>query len=590
MSGQQVEMNLPTGHLSLLPDGSASVLLRIGRRNRAATLDEIDSLSTLDSNRFWLCADCRQEADGLRMTYANPQAATVTPLKQLAPLWRQEPAVAVSRVLALARQLFSLADELGRGQSLSFSLSPVQVFVAGNEARKERYLVMPLPMGGATFADFIRADEDCWAWLSADELLGAVPRDRAYLIGAILFYCLVANLFPEEMSRSERVRRLLLYRGGNENLTRTAMASALPKCQSATSGKLADFIMGLLAPRLGRTLTTAEASHRLDQFCAELSLHNLACHWEVGAAEQRSSSHVGRARRIIETLVATAPDHEVPWDAVERLRAKDGDAAGAASAAARQTSPPHPGTFIGYVRSLINGGDEQRQELARLTGTLGENRAAAGGEGNLEPSGSIQEARVSTDKLSEEEYIYLAYAQGRWLTEPGQALVHLKRDFTISWNKVVRCIVAGRLNAEQADWITAAACCREGRRVLKEMSHTGGVRGRYAAAYFDLLDGIAHVCAVSQKGLGHDYLSDAFTRLESAWVTSQQAEVTDMEDSIVAWLRWLNDLARRDQRLTMLCLGVEAFIQSLGPCGKGLRSTSGPPPVPWFDEARLFSC
>jgi hypothetical protein len=585
MSVTPAEITLPSGRLSLAGDGSASVLLRLSLRNRDALLAAVDAASRLDPHRFWACAGSREDEEGLRLDYAKPPGE-VTPLTQLVGRWRTEPAAALPRALELARLLLHVTGELDQARPSRFLLSPAQIFAVRGEGRKERWLALPLPLAQTTFADFVRADEDCWAWLSADEMLSDSRPDRAYTVGATLHYCLVGPLYRAEVSRAERVRRLVMYRAGSPQQTRAALSAALPESEGAAAARLCEFITGLLSPPLGRALTARQAFRELDHFCEELSAERLTLLWEAAGDEHR---YVERARGLVETLVATASDSEVPWDTVERLRDKAGDRVGAAEAAARRPRMTEDSSVIDYARELLDAGEAGLAELERLTDMAGE--AAA-----VPPRPSAETAVVRADpaeeqkpggarQLSEEEYLYLTYVRGRRLGRADEALLWLRRDFAISWNKVVRSLLSARLCAEKGDWVRTAGHCKEGREHVTRMPDSGGTHGRYAAAYLDLLDGIAHVCAVRRQGRAQEYLGDAFDRLQSAWVGLQQVDEPDAEEAVTGWLSLLGEMAGRNPQLAMLGLGVGAFLESRGVRGR----VSGDPPLPWFDESRIFA-
>lgn len=589
MSVSPIEVALPSGRLSLSEDGAASVLLRLSIRNRDALLAAVDSTSGLPSQRFWLSSPCREDDMGLHLTYPKPPGS-VTPLTLMVKRWRAEPSVALVRALELARHLLHVTGELEQLQSSRFPLSPAQIFAVRGEDGKERWLVLPLPLERTAFADFIRADEDYWAWLSADEMFGTARSDRAYMTGAALYYCLVAPLFPAEVSRAERVRRLVLYRAGNPYLLRTALACALPEAEAEAASRLYDLITGLLVPPLGRALTAAQGLRELDYLCSELSPHRLACLWEMAGEDHKC---VQRAHAIIEALAVTTPDSEVPWDAVERLREKVGDRAGAADAAARRHRSPEESSVMDYARSLLGAGEERREELERLTDMV---RQMAAGTGAHPPSqqrgithaDTAVEPKQGERQLSEEEYLYLTYVHGRWLGQADEALLWLRRDFSISWNMVVRCLLAARFAVSKEEWVRTAAHCRDGRWHVEQMPNAGGGYGRYATAYLDLIDGIAHVCAVQRQSHASDYLSAAFDRLRRAWEGLRQIGATDDEAALTEWLSLLAELAGRYPQLGMLRLGVEAFLES-----RGVEQVSithgGEPPVPWFDEPRVFT-
>jgi hypothetical protein len=568
MSTTEVNVTLPTGRLSLFEDGTAQARLRVNIRSKEAVLAAVDSLPGLAPERFWLCSGFKQEAEALHLSYARA-GHEVMRLPEVCRRWREEPSLHLGQALGLVRQLLQARSEMEHLGPHRLHLSPAQVFYVREESGRGGWRVMPLPVEGASFADFVHADEDCWAWLSADELLGIVNSDRAYMIGAALYYCLVADLFPEEASRTERIRRAILYRAGNPALARKALAAALPKAQAAMAAPLSDLIMGLLGPSLGRPLTAARAARELDRFCDELSPHRLACQWESAGP-----LYISRARRIMEAFAASAPEHEVPWETLERLREKDGDPVGAAEAAAKGHSSAETPYVIGHVRELVEAGEERRPELERLISTLRESSV----------SGKEEQAH----RPGEAETLYLAYVEGHKLGRPDDALAWLKRDFSISWNKVLRCILLGRLMVDKAGWEDVLEICRKGRRLISEMPNAGGAMGRYADAYLDLLDGASHICVVYQQSYAQDYLHDSFDRLGSAWTNQQRAEAEDLSDAIASWLAWLGELASRNQRLKTLALGVEAFLDSVG-ARPSERQRAGAPPVPWFDEARLFT-
>lgn len=588
-----LEVALPSGRLSLSEDGAAGALLRLSIRNRDAVLAALDSTSGLPAERFWLSGGARREdEEGLHLTFPKPPGE-VTPLTRLVRRWRAEPAVGLARALDLARHLLHVSGELEQLRSARFPLSPAQVFCVRGEGGKERWLVLPLPLERTPFADFIRADEDYWAWLSADEMFGSVRSDRAYMTGAALYYCLVGPLFPAEVSRAERVRRLVLYRAGNPYLLREALSGALPETEAESAACLRDLIAGLLAPQQGRALTAAQALRELDRLCGELSPHRLACLWEAAGGDHRS---LQRAHAVIETLAATAPDSEVPWEAVERLRGKVGDKAGAADAAARRFDRlPEESSVIDYARSLLGAGEGRRQELERLTDMVREMVAGAGAappsreRGIISAEAAPEAPQPGKQQLSEEEFLYLTYVHGRWLAKPDEALLWLRRDFKISWSRVVRCVLAARFAAGKEEWVKTVEYCKDGRRHIGQMSNRGGAYGRYASSYLHLLDGVAHICAVHRQGHSSDYLNAAFERLCKAWEGLREVGATAEEDEALdGWLSLLAELAGRDPRLAMLRLGVEAFLES-GGAGPSGATRGDAPPVPWFDEPRIFT-
>src|SRR6185295_1086179 len=434
----------------------------------------------------------------------------------------------------------------------------------------------PLPVEGAGLADFMRADEVFLTWLSAESLLHAAPTDRGYMLGASLYGSLVADLLPPAMGRSERARRRLLSQVSNPARAQSALAAALPKPLAPLASRLTDLVIGQLRPALGRSLTSTQAVSELDRITEELTAQNLADHWE-------REGKPGNALKILNALARTAPAPDVPWEAVERLRAWAGDVSGAAEATMKRARSPQEQTsiFIARVRELVGGGEPQRRELERLVAAL---RGAI-------MAGSTKRFDWPADQagspITDEQYLYLAYVNGRWLANTDEALQWLRRDFSLSWHKVLQSLLAARLSAERATWIEVLHYCRDSRQSITRMPNAGGKAGRYAEVYVNLLDGIAQICAVESQNYPREYLTDAFARLAEAWSQLHEAEGEDLEPAILCWLSWLAELAGSSANLNRLRLGVEAFYQSLG--FEPRRGDSVAPAIPWFDEKRLFS-
>lgn len=584
MKASQYNVILPMGQLSLLDGGNALVRIRTSIRNSDKTQAAINSLSNLDSYRFWLCSSVERDTDDLILSYFKP-TVEVVPLRYLISQWREEPALYLSQALDMARQIFRARGELENLHPFYFHISPAQVFSVRDVSRKDRWIILPLPIDAA-IADFLRADEECWHWLSADELLGAVRDDRAYTVGAALYLSLIGDLFPNEIPRAECIRRVLSYRIGNPVFAHRVLRRALPKSLASTAKQLCDFIMCLLSPSFGRPLTMAQVSRQLDYFHEELSAYHLAQRWE-------DENDITRALMSLEYFVSTAPDREVPWDAVERLRRKSGDFTGAAEAAARCGDTL---SLITRLRELAAAGEAARQELEKLVSTtrkkfLPKQKVAS-------PPGVKSMLTVSTSKektapaaaeqsLEEEDFLYLAYINGRQLGHTDETLLWLEHDFSVSWFKVVCCILKSRLFADKASWIKVIHNCRTGRNLVAKMPNAGGRLGHYADAYFDLLDGIANICEVYERNYSQEFLNDAFRYLNSAWLNQQMAETQDLDEAIISWLCWLDNLSSNNPKLKILHFGIEAFLQTLG-AGSIRKNYIGLPEIPWFDESQVF--
>jgi hypothetical protein len=188
--------------------------------------------------------------------------------------------------------------------------------------------------------------------------------------------------------------------------------------------------------------------------------------------------------------------------------------------------------------------------------------------------------------LSDQEFLYLVYVNGRWLSQTQESLDFLKREFPVSWHKIVCAMLVARLSADQCAWGNVLRSCRDCRRLIDKLPDKGSAIGRYANAYVDVLDAIAHIRAV-EGGMSDAYLEDALVRFENAWSQLRQFEGDDLEPVIESWLVVLTRQAAARPTLDILRLGAEAFCQSLG-MERARSEQDLTPPIPWFSEDRVF--
>lgn len=558
------------GELSIAAHGTATARLRLSRRNSEAAQAALQALAQQDARQFWLCHQVEPEPSGtgLSLHFAK-SVSQVIPLAHLVARWRKEPAIYLLRALSLAQYLVTVTGLLEQLRPNRFPLSPAQVCCLVDEDGKERWTVLPIAAVGVDVADFVAADECSWIWLSSDELLGVAQSDKAYLMGAVLHYCLVADLFSCETDRAGRVRRLLTYRAGQPAQTHRALAAALPKSRVATARELTDFIHAVLAPRQGRPLTPASATQTLDRFQSTLTAPQLAWEWE-----EQPPGYAMIARGILEEMVCTTSDSDIPWESVRRLRALTGDAAGAADAERRVRVSTDGDPLVTLLRHLLALGDERKEELRTLIEGLSPGRTTNG---------------ESTPAHSEDECLYLAYASARGLQQPDRALAWLNCNFTSSWRAIVCSVLRARILLDANKWTDAARSCKEAKRLAAKLPDAESRSSRYISGYLELLDGIAHLCAVVMGSYSAQYLNDAFTRFESAWNSSAGAQSDELRSDVSVWLAWMGQSAATTAGLKALAIGIDAFLEGEGLTPAQLGSGDGQrPALPWFEEMRLF--
>ncbi len=555
----EIEWTTPTGRLTLRGDGSVRASVRISTQAPRAAVSAVQAVAALHDSPFLHSAGFQHESESLSLVWQSDGQCVGLP--SIVQKWRQSPSTSIPAALALAGIVCRAARDLERLGPQRFLLSPAQVFLLYDDAGHERWGIAPLPLEGATYADFASASPDLLAWSSGDQLLQNGAIDLAYLAGATLYYCLIGEIFPEDLSRSERIRRLLMYRGGNGGRARTVLSAALPKSLGGLAPRISDFIASLLVPAFGRMITPARAVLELELLESELTAPKLAAAWE-------GEGNLHFAVAILNSFKKWAPESAVPWRTLARLCAQTGDVAGAKEAACHfEPSPPErEANFVHQIRSLAGRGAEGRADLEKAVARL--------------------DNRNPPEALSDQEFLFLVYAKGRWLNQIDEALGFLNRDFPVSWHKIIHTLLDARFSAERARWGDVLRRCREGRAMVDKLPDRGSAAGRYATAYLELLDGIGHVRAV-EAGMSEAYLEEAVVKLENTWIALREFEPDDMEACVPAWLLVVLQRIAGKPGKELLQISVEAFCHSTGI--DLTRDAHQPAFVPWFSEERIFA-
>ncbi len=130
--------------------------------------------------------------------------------------------------------------------------------------------------------------------------------------------------------------------------------------------------------------------------------------------------------------------------------------------------------------------------------------------------------------------------------------------------------------------------CNEARGLYAMMPEQGGKAGLYATAYLHLLDGIAHIGAVSLYK-NDSFYKDAFECFGRALDLAGKVGDDDLIRSCLGWFGWLGRFTSIAQGppLSLLSAGIEAVLRSHGLTAESVAA-AGVPVIPWYDEAQLF--
>ncbi len=572
------EWAIPFGKLMLMQDGSIRAVVRRSSESRDGGASAFHDLTALKQIPFLPSSGFQLSSDGVVISWAAP-GGQITPLPSLVAQWRKNPAIHIVCALDLLQNISRALSELDHLRTRRFLLSPAQAFLCEDTNEGRRWGLVALPVEGAGYAQFGESAPEVSAWISGDEFLQASVTDRAYRLGAALYYCLIGELFPEKLSRRERLRRLLCYRAGNANYAKSVLSAALPQTFAEFAARMADLISTVLAPNYGRPISAARAATELDRLQEAISAPALAKAWEA-------EGNIHFAVEILNVFARRAPAAEVPWSDLARLRSLVADHEGASEARRRATSKSEqmPAAFLDQVRAAVRRGadglGDLEQAVSRLNGSVRSGRAALSG-GEQAAIGA-----KGAEPLSDQEFLYLVYVNGRWLGRTQQSLRHLERDFAVSWDKIMSKLLLARMSADGNLWGDVLRACRECRRMIEMLPDKGSELGSYTRAYVEILDAIAHVQAV-EAGMSDSYLEDALMKLGAAWEELRKFSPDDLELVVEAWLAVLARMAARKTCLYRLKLGIEAFCQSIGFEPRRVADDAAPA-VPWFSEDRIF--
>ena len=182
----------------------------------------------------------------------------------------------------------------------------------------------------------------------------------------------------------------------------------------------------------------------------------------------------------------------VPWDEQIPKLVQRGDLAGALEAAWNDIEENGPARIRFYLAVV-------QRIAARVPGPSTEVAAAID-----------RLVGAYSAKLDESDTLRLAHIRMRHLGEKSDRFGTANRKFASRWNDATaQLMLARRMLATGQAFNHVSRLCKEARALYQAMPEHGGKAGHYATAYLELLDGIAHVGAVSLYK-NDSFYNDAF--------------------------------------------------------------------------------
>jgi hypothetical protein len=564
---------LPKGQLLVETDGSMVAQLRASRTSRKDMRDWFDRLAASRPKGViaHISSDYGQRGFEVRYERQAPEAVF---LATAIEHWRSDPPVSIPGILDLGHFVLGVAAEMaGRGfVDALVSLATIRL-VPG--VHREFWLV-PLPTAGTSLADWARAEADTWLWVTRETALGGAGIDPVYLLGAALHQAIAGPLVPDGLPNREKFSRLLRGRMGLPARLMAAVKSALPRSLEEDAAALERLIIDCLEPNSSLRPSTHAARERLSSLTEKLAIERLIRYWGF----ENQAATVTRLESLVDRPLAQSnstasapppPTQVVPWDEQVSKLLEQGDLTGALEAAwndIHENGPPRIRFYLAVVQRIAGRlpgpSTEVNAAIDRLVGTY-------------------------SARLDESDILRLAHIRMRHLGERSDRVGTANRKFASRWNDATaQLLLARRMLTMGETYNHVSRLCKEARGLYEAMPERGGKAGQYATAYLYLLDGIAHVGAVSQYK-NESFYNDAFEHFGRALDMASRAGHDALTQACLRWFGWLGQFTAVAQGppLSLLSVGIEAVLRSHGLTPASVAA-AGVPEIPWYDESMLF--
>lgn len=554
-------VRLPLGELTELDGGRVRVVMPQNARTRGLVQSIVERLDGVAADWFWVPSHVDEMGADLILDYALEREHH-TSFAAALPRFAAKPAIHLPEIVELARYLEACTRLLERIEVTAL-VSPASLrYAPDRDDGAWRLMVVPLVDAGV--GEWGQASPDAWLWTPGRALVGKrAANGGAYAIGVMLCSVLLGDVFPAHVPASLRFKRALRGWLGTPRAIPAAVAAALPASFSDEAAALAALAVALVEPS-----PPSDWQQQLQQLGEQLAPYRTAVRWEY-------EGKIEIARGILERFAASAPKQQVPWDVLSRLRGRDQDYGGALQAAI----------------DAVGTGEDGIRELAAVTRQLAHSRPPE------ECRPMIEKAIAAVDalgaRLGDLGRLHFAHIEARYLGKLEDALRRLHPPAKTPWDNVLRGVILARVHAGRSEWAHAARVCKDARNATQAMELGGGNLGRYAVAYLDYLDGVAHYGATS---LYNDpgYLADAFSRITSS--LDATVAVCDASDPLIEanvhWLHWIGDLAAKLDvpEAKAIRTGISAYLSASGLAKRiSEHQRRETPPLVWYDASRLLA-
>jgi hypothetical protein len=558
-------IEIPKGRLVFAEGREPIAYLSASRAARKATREWFDRLSATCTGPIVFPRRLADGPKGFEIHYQEEPRGTVG-LRVKVGEWAEDLPASVPLVFQLGRFVLETAHELSERSVHDALIAPGLIrFAAG---LPDPWRLLPLPCGAFSVADWAQADPDTWQWLSSENVLGSPRVDPVRGLGAALHHALVGSLFPATLSGRDRFARLLRGRVGMSGRLNAALAAAVPHALGPDAAELERLVLECLQSPALRRLDEDQTRTRFEELVRKLAIDRLVRYWGF-ENQPEIAARLAALQRLEEAAPETLPRPARDWADVAEDRIKEGDLMGALEAAwnvVRSDGPWRARLYLSVVQRVA-----ARFLISEATAAI--NRIV----------------QQYGDKLDEADALRLIHLRLRYLNDPAIEPALLNRRYASTWNEATaRLIQAWLVIRSGTSYNQVSKLCREARKLYEAMPERGGEAGLYATAYLHLLDGIAHIGAVSVYSNASFY-TDAFEHFGKALELATSISAEDEIRASFHWLGWLAQFTRLypDPPLSLVYAGIDAILRSQGLSAESY-SKVGIPEIPRYNEDRIF--
>jgi hypothetical protein len=568
-------ISIPKGQLVAGDDGTLTAMLRLSRPARKTMREWFERLVGSRPRRVLTHSRLEDGPRGFEIHF-EPQPRDAISLATAIKFWRIDPQTSIPIILDLGRFVFEVAGELaGRGFGDTL-VAPTTIRHVPDSP--EPWRLVPLSTSGLALADWARAEPNTWLWNTSETVVAGAALDPVHLLGTALHHGLAGAITPELLSNRAAFARVLRGRTGLHARLGHAIRLALPRSLEDDAAALERLVLDCIEAAPALRPRPASARERFEELARKLATERLIRYWGF----ENQAAVISRLSALSNRTPVPTPGEPSPkstptstpavsWDEqVPKLVAR-GDLAGALEASWNDIQENGPYRIRFYLAIV-------QRIAARRPGT------------STEVSEAIDRLVAEfKDQLDESDILRLAHIRTRHLGERADRLGIAHRKFESRWNDAIARLMQARLLlATGQAYNQVSRLCNEARGLYALMPERGGKAGLYATAYLQLLDGIAHIGAVSLYK-NDSFYKDAFECFGRALELAGKIGDDELIRSCLGWIGWLGRFTSiaHGPPLSLLSAGIDAVLRSHGLTAESVAA-SGVPVIPWYDEARLF--